>query len=103
MKKQSLDSKTIINRLVGYGGKVRPYSFVLFIVFVVGLYGFVLFKINALVSEQPTDDAVSSQVQAAKVPHFDKAVIGQLKSLQDNSVSVQALFEEARNNPFAQN
>ena len=90
----------MINKLTGYGQKIRPYSFVVFIVLVAGLYSVVLFKINAIVSEEPTPDAVSSQVKAAKVPHFDKAVIAQLKSLQDNSVSVQALFKDARDNPF---
>lgn len=103
MKKQSLDIKTIIGKLNVYGQKARPYSYVVFIVLVAGLYGFVLLKINAVISQQPSSDAVSSQVKAANVPHFDKAVVNQLKSLQDNSVSVQGLFQEARDNPFAQN
>ena len=103
MKKKSLDTKTIISKLTIYGQKIRPYGFLVFIVFVAGLYGVVLLKINNIVSEQPSSDDVTSQVQAAKVPHFDTVVINQLKSLQDNSVSVQALFKDARDNPFNQN
>lgn len=100
MKKDSLNIKTTLNKLTGSAQKIRPYSFVIFIVMVACLYGVVLLKINTIVSQEPTPDAVSSQVKAAKVPHFDKAVIAQLKSLQDNSVSVQALFKDARDNPF---
>lgn len=103
MKKQPLNTKAIVSKLTGYVQMIRPYSLIIFMVFVGVLYGVVLLKINAIVNQQPSTDAISSQVQAAKVPHFDKAVINQLKSLQDNSVSVQALFKEARDNPFDQN
>lgn len=103
MKKDGLDSKKAIAKAIGYVQKVRPYMFVFFLVFVACLYGLVVTKVNSLVSAQPSDDAVSSQVKAAKVPHFDQAVIKQLQSLQDNSVSVQTLFDDARNNPFSPN
>lgn len=103
MKKESLDTKQLIPKALGYAQKIRPYSFVLFLIIVACLYGLVVTKINALVSAQPNDDAISGQVKAAKVPHFDQTVIKQLQSLQDNSVSVQALFDEARSNPFNQN
>lgn len=79
---------------------LRRYSFMLFLVFVAVLYGLVLFRINTLQAAQPSDSAVSEHVKAAQVPHIDEAVVKQLKSLQDNSVSVQVLFNDARSNPF---
>lgn len=103
MTKHKLNSKTIIARVSDLGSTLRPYGFVLFVLFVAGLYGSVIIKTNSLINERPTDDAVSSQVKAARVPHFDRAVIKQLESLQDNSVSVEALFKSARDNPFDQN
>lgn len=80
--------------------RLRRYSLFAFIVFVIGLYGFVLLRINELAGTEPTTEAVSQQVKAAKVPRIDEAVVRQLQSLQDNSVSVQALFDQARSNPF---
>lgn len=80
--------------------KVRPYTFLLFIALVAVLYGFLMFRINTLSNTRPSSDSVDTQVQAARVPHIDKAVVQQLKSLNDNSVNVQALFNEARSNPF---
>src|SRR4051812_14676305 len=82
------------------GRKLRPYSFVIFIVFTVLVYGFVLMRINTLSNLQPTEDAVSSQAKAAPLLSIDPAVINQIQALQDNSVSVQTLFNDARNNPF---
>jgi hypothetical protein len=60
----------------------------------------VLLRINTLGSTQPSSDAVTSQVQAARIPHIDQSVVRQLQSLQDNSVSVKSLFNQARANPF---
>jgi hypothetical protein len=81
-------------------GKTRPYSFLAFIIFTAAIYGFVVFRINNLKSTEPSSDQVSSQIQADRVPKIDPDTIKQLESLQDNSVSVQTLFDQARNNPF---
>jgi len=80
--------------------RVSHYRSVLFLVFVALIYGFVILRINSLSNAQPTNDAINSQVQAAQIPHIDQSVVNQLQSLQDNSVSVKSLFNQARANPF---
>lgn len=80
--------------------QLKRYSIVFFLIFVAILYGMVLLHINSLNTQQPSDQAVSSQVKAANVPHIDQSIVQQIQSLQDNSVSVQSLFDQARNNPF---
>lgn len=89
-----------MDKLTAVLGKVRRYSLMVFLVFVGLIYGFVLFRIHSLATIQPSSDAVSSQVKAARIPHIDQSVVHQIQSLQDNSVSVQTLFNQARNNPF---
>ncbi len=98
--KKRLNLKSLVGKASIYLKKFRRYSFVLFVLFVAGLYGFVFFRINSLISTEPSDAAVASHVKAAHVPRIDKSVLGQLESLQDNSVNVKALFDEARSNPF---
>jgi len=100
MSKQSFDLKTLPAKLLDNLCKLKPYSFVMFLVLVGALYGFVMLRINSLGSAEPSPDAVNSQVKAARIPHIDKAIVEQLQSLQDNSVNVKALFDEARSNPF---
>lgn len=80
--------------------QLHKYSLILFILLIAGVYGFVIFKIQNVTSQQPSETDVSSQVQAAKIPRIDQNVVLQLQSLQDNSVNVQKLFVEARTNPF---
>jgi hypothetical protein len=80
--------------------RLRPYSLLIFVVFVGILYGFVLLRLNTLSNATPSNDVVNKQVKASAVPHIDRAVVDKIQNLQDNSVSVRTLFEQARNNPF---
>lgn len=82
--------------------KLKRHSLVIFLVLVAGVYGFVLWRVNVLNSTEPTPDAITSQVKAAKLPHIDQSVVNQLETLRDNSVNVQTLFDQERNNPFQQ-
>lgn len=102
MRNKDLDIKTLTAKAGLAVAKIRRFSVLLFVILVAVLYGFVLLRINELSNEQPSPDSVTGQVQAAHMPHIDKAVVKQLDSLHDNSVNVQALFNEARSNPFNQ-
>ncbi|MDB5164862.1 MAG: hypothetical protein JWL89_488 [Candidatus Saccharibacteria bacterium] len=92
--------KTGLGKLHGVTRQIRRYGVIIFLVFVMSLYGFIVFRIHNLSGAQPTADAINSQIQASHTPHIDQQVIKQLQSLQDNSVNVQTLFDQARNNPF---
>lgn len=84
---------TLLRRLSGY-------AVVLFLLLLVAVYGFVLYRISVLSSVQPSDADVTTQAKASAVPHVDSNAVKQLESLQDNSVSVRTLFNQTRNNPF---
>ncbi len=100
MSDKKLSLKARIKKLGASLKQLGRYSVVAFLIFVDGLYGFVLLRAASLSKTEPSDTAVTSQVKAAQVPHIDESTVRQIKSLQDNSVSVQALFDEARSNPF---
>ena len=78
----------------------RRYAVPAFVIFVAIIYLSVFFRIQSLSNAQPTEDQISSRVKAARIPHIDSSVVRQIQALQDNSVNVQALFDQARNNPF---
>ena len=94
---------SIKQSLAGVGKAIKrlqQYNLILFMALLAVVYGFILFRITTLSNQQPSPAAVDSQVKRANVPKIDQVIVQQLQSLQDNSVSVQGLFEEARNNPF---
>ena len=98
--KQSLKLDIIKDNLLAKLRTVQHYSLLLFIVFIAALYGFIFWRINTLNGQQPSSVVVNGQVQAAQILQVNQAVVNQLQSLQDNSVSVQTLFDQARTNPF---
>lgn len=100
MKQKIKGIKFNREQLMSWLQKARPYSLAIFLVFVGLIYVFVLFRIHSLSTAEPTETAVSSQVKATKIQRVDPDVVQQLQSLQDNSVNVQALFDQARSNPF---
>ena len=100
MKIPSFNRRELFDKITDLIGKARHYSMIIFAVFVACLYGFILFRVNSLSHAQPLEVDVSKQVQAAAIPHIDQTVVKQLQSLQDNSVSIQSLFDQARSNPF---
>jgi hypothetical protein len=98
-KKNLKDQLTVVtSKIQG----LQRYSFIAFVGLLCIVYGFLLFRINTVVSEQPSTAAIDEQVKGAHVPRIDEKIVKQLQTLQDNSVSVKALFEETRNNPFNQ-
>src|SRR5476651_2687165 len=100
MNKNQLNMQEITSKLISLVPILRRYSLLVFVAFVALLYGFIAFRISSLGNTEPSQSAVTSQVNAAQIPRIDQSVVKQLQSLQDNSVSVQTLFNQARSNPF---
>lgn len=100
MNAEKLNLQGTVNKLRNLAAVVKHYSFIIFVVFVALLYGFIAYRINSLGNMEPSSNDVTSQVNAAQIPHIDQNVVKQLQSLQDNSVNVQTLFNQARSNPF---
>jgi len=88
---------SIRDKLTDYLPKFVRYLPGLFILLLLSIYGFVFFQINALSNKTPSS---TSSTQTAHIPKIDPKLVEQLQSLQDNSTSVQTLFDQARDNPF---
>src|SRR5690242_1270130 len=99
-KGPAINRQSLINLLGNVEQFALHYAVIFFFLLVAAVYGFVLFKITSYSSAQPNGSDVSSQAKAFSVPHIPSSAIDQMQSLQDHSVSVKALFDAARNNPF---
>jgi len=95
-----IDPKAIKDSLRVLLAKLHKYSVVLFLVFLVGIYGFLVWQIMSLDKAEPDQSAVSAKLKTAGVPRIDPDVLNKIQQLQDNSVEVQTLFDQARSNPF---
>lgn len=99
-QKTELNLKSL-KPLLGKGLAVTSrYASILFFLLIAGVYGFVILRINTLSNIQPSQSDIDAQTTSTPIPRVDPKVAEQLESLEDNSVNVQALFNQARNNPF---
>ena len=95
-----LNLKSLIEQLEGVLRTLSRYKLPIFLILIAATYGFIVMRIDTLNNAQPTPTAVAAQPNPLRSAHIDKTVVSQLQSLQDNNVNVQALFNQARNNPF---
>lgn len=80
----------------------NKYSVLLFLLFLIGIYGFLALQVLSLNQAEPDPTVVQERLKTANGLNTSKykEVAEKIKALQDNSVSVQSLFNEARDNPF---
>ncbi len=78
----------------------RKYTVIIYLVFFLSIYGFLAWRTISLSQVEPDQSAVTAELKTSGVPKIDQEVLNKIQQLQDNSVSVQTLFEEARSNPF---
>ena len=95
--------KTILPYIKKMLAKARSYATFVFIIGILLLYGFLVFQIGSLASKEPDDSSVSEQLNTLKRLKIDQETIDKIEQLEDQNVSVQALFKEARDNPFQDN
>jgi zona occludens toxin (predicted ATPase) len=98
MKNKDLKLKGLSGSLKQVFSKINAYKVFIFFLLVAATYGYILWRINVF-SNAPADPAQEAAQKSAQ-PHIDAATVEKIQSLQDNSVSVQSLFDSARQNTF---
>ena len=80
--------------------ELNRFKLLIFLLFVIAIYGYVYNQINSLYNQQPSQTAVTAINDPIRSALIDKKAVNQLQTLNNNSVNVQALFNQARTNPF---
>lgn len=96
----NLDIKDLKPKLLQTLAWIRRYYALLLFIVVAVLYGYIIFQINHFNRQEPSDISVSERIKKVKRPSIDKETAEKLEQLEDRSEDVQALFENARQNPF---
>lgn len=82
-------------------GMKRYLAFV-FVITVLLVYGLLVFRINMLSSQQPDEDAVTERLKTVQRPRIEQETLDKIQQLEDQNIQVQALFQQARDNPFVE-
>jgi hypothetical protein len=95
-----MNKNGIQGQLKQLGESLFHLRVVLFLTLLILLYGFIAWRIQSLADAEPDTQAVATQAKTVSQPNIDPALVGKIEQLEDNSVNVQALFDQARQNPF---
>ncbi len=82
--------------------KLIRYQVIIFIVLVVGLFGYLIIQISTVSQKEPSDSDLVQQLSTVKRLKIDQSSIDKILQLEDQNVVVQSLFDDARNNPFTE-
>lgn len=83
-------------------GLLKRYAVVLCTIVFGAMYGYLVYTAGQQAELQPSETAVNEAYKGAARPRLDAGVAQQLEQLEASNVEVQAIFNEARNNPFSE-
>jgi uncharacterized protein involved in cysteine biosynthesis len=100
MKSDNKSIAGLVQQVQPWINIAKKHLVILFIILLAIIYGYVLSKINNYNNVEPSAGAVAAQVKTLSTPRINPNLVSQLQSLNNNSVNVQALFSQSRQNPF---
>jgi hypothetical protein len=98
--KLNLDIKQAGDIAKGTFGKIQRYTVFLSVVGILLVYSFLVLRISTLSQAEPNEDQIAEQANTVKRLRIDQSSIDKIEQLEDQNIAVQALFQDARNNPF---
>lgn len=98
----NLEVKDIANKIGPALIALKRYVVFAFIMTVLLVYGFLIFRINTLASQVPDESAVAERLKTVQRPRIDQEAVEKIEQLEDQNVQVQSLFQQARDNPFVE-
>src|SRR4030095_1957018 len=96
------DLKDIPKKIMPLLQVVKRYLVPIFLIFFVSVYAFLVFRVSTMARSEPDDDAVAEKLKTVQRPKLDQNAVDKIEELEDTNIQVQTLFNEARQNPFAE-
>lgn len=97
-----LSLSTILIKLNPLLALLKKYgAFVLVVVFL-GVYVYLVQHIGQLIQDEPSQASVDSAIKPVDRLKVDQGAVQKMEDLEAQSIDVQSLFDQARQNPFTE-
>ncbi len=80
----------------------HKYLAFLFILAFLGVYVFLVQYIGGLIQDEPSQAAIDSKLKPVNRLKIDQNAVEQITQLESQNIEVQAIFKQARQNPFTE-
>ena len=81
---------------------LKNYTAFIVVLLFLALYMMLVIRIGNLSASSPSQAQIDSKLQTIARPKIDPKVLIKIQQLQNQNIQVQALFNQARNNPFSE-
>lgn len=81
---------------------LHKYATFVFIIVFLGVYVFLVQYIGGLIQDEPSQAAIDSKLKPVNRLKIDEDALKQITELESQNIEVQALFDQARQNPFTE-
>lgn len=81
---------------------LHKYIVFVFIVVFLGIYVYLVQHIGHLIQDEPSQAAIDSKLKPVDRLKVDENAVKQMTDLEAQNIEVQALFDQARQNPFTE-
>lgn len=88
-----------LDPILGFGRKYL--GFIILLLFL-GIYVFLVQYIGGLIQDEPSQAAIDSELKPVSRLKVDEQALQQITELESQNIDVQALFDQARQNPFTE-
>jgi len=80
--------------------KFKKFMVPVFLLLVLSVNGFLIYRINQYGSQEPSAEQLNEQQNTIKRIIIDEESIDKIQKLEKRNIAVKSLFESARSNPF---
>lgn len=95
-----MNLESLTPKLISVKDYISKHAVILFILLVVGVFGFMVVRIYLLSSAEPTSSQVDEKMSTYRIVKLDTKIVELFRSLEDRNISVESLFDNGRTNPF---
>lgn len=99
MNNSSVQLSEQLKKIAGF---IKRHSIVLAVLFFAGISAYILIITASLLAAQPSSEQLEEQANAAARPQVSDEIVRTIEGLEDRNVQVQAIFNQARENPFTE-
>ena len=98
----NIEVKDLPEKILPALQKLGRFIPLMFILIVLGIYSFMVLHVDQLMQTEVQDEDVEEMVEEAGGLEIDRQAVEAIERLEDQNVEVEAIFQEARDNPFAE-
>ncbi len=81
---------------------LKRFGITLTLLLFLAVYAFLVIRVNSFANVEPADDEVQAKVNTIARPRIDRGIIDTVTDFEQRNIETQTLFQQARNNPFAE-